>query len=901
MRLRGGKLLWSSHVFWSGFEAAISGGLSFASVFIIARMIGPGEFGVGAAAVAPHILLWVAVNALFADAIVQRACLDPKAVCSAFWASVGVGCGGALVQILAGIALAASFSDSRLWPMSVLLASALPVVGAAGTVQGLLTRERRYRTLALRALIGQGLGTLVGIVLARHDAGGWALVAQQWVVSVAGAGALLIGRGFRPQMRFRWHEIAALLRVGLPLTASTLLMQGRYRLFALSIGVIAGPAALGQVHLAFRLVDSVRELMMTALWRLMLPGMAQCQHNPQALLACVDRQLGRSSWVVFPVCGGLFLSVVPVVALLLTPIWEPSGQAALPLIGLMAFVLIGFPGGVALVAGGQPKYALFTNIAGLVAVLLGVTLFRPVSPMAAVLVWTGAQFLTNPYNLAMNARRLAVGWLRPMQAGLPALVMTFVAVLAALAWPGEGLSPARLIATRGGVACLVFLPLAWWWLHAKRTGWSAAGLTGAFALAIAATPPMRSTAIAEPFTRFFLPDVPGYDTERGVTVLSRLRPGYEPPGVRVGSLIVNPAIEEGLGYDSNLLGSPHPSGSLGVVTQPSVRLRSDWGRHSVGAYLSLDNREYPELPMQSRTDWTATVGGGIDVGRDRLTIAASHLSLHEANTDLDAVAADAPIPYQIDEMRTAYATRLDRWLVTPEIDFSTFRYDSASLLGIARPQTFRNRDLLEAGVSFSYELTPERHLLLVTRAAGTRYASPQFNAPTRNSSGYLTLVGLDNDLDGVWRYRLLAGFETRNFVAAQYNSHTAPIAEGAVVWNPSGLTTVTATLSRSIEDAAQEGVAGYVYTTARLAVDHEYLRNVLLAGSIGYRHAAYTEGGGTQGAAVLGAGVTWLFDRNLRLSATYGLTLQNGAQNPGLAGGGDYVRNVALLTLRYAL
>ena len=45
------------------------------------------------------------------------------------------------------------------------------------------------------------------------------------------------------------------------------------------------------------------------------------------------------------------------------------------------------------------------------------------------------------------------------------------------------------------------------------------------------------------------------------------------------------------------------------------------------------------------------------------------------------------------------------------------------------------------------------------------------------------------------------------------------------------MTTVTATLTRSIEDAAQEGIVGYTYTRARLVLDHEYLRNVLLQAS----------------------------------------------------------------------
>ena len=56
--------------FWSGLEAAMSAVFSIVASFVVARIIGPAEFGIGAAALAVHVVLWVVVNALFADALV---------------------------------------------------------------------------------------------------------------------------------------------------------------------------------------------------------------------------------------------------------------------------------------------------------------------------------------------------------------------------------------------------------------------------------------------------------------------------------------------------------------------------------------------------------------------------------------------------------------------------------------------------------------------------------------------------------------------------------------------------------------------------------------------------------------------------------------------------------------
>lgn len=124
-------------VMWSGIEAVAGGTLSLASVFVIARMIGPDAVGIGAAAVATHVVFWVAINGIFADALVQRASLDDRMIASAFWSGLACGTIGMVGQILVGVLLAWQFDDPRLGMMGVVLALTLPLVGFGGAAQGL--------------------------------------------------------------------------------------------------------------------------------------------------------------------------------------------------------------------------------------------------------------------------------------------------------------------------------------------------------------------------------------------------------------------------------------------------------------------------------------------------------------------------------------------------------------------------------------------------------------------------------------------------------------------------------------------------------------------------------------------------------------------------------------------
>jgi O-antigen/teichoic acid export membrane protein len=206
--------------------------------------------------------------------------------------------------------------------------------------------------------------------------------------------------------------------------------------------------------MAFRLVDTVRELCSTALWRLMLPVLAEHQHDEPSLRAAVDRLLRRSSLVMLPLCGAMALCLPPAVRDLLGPAWSTAGTAAEPLIALMALLMLMFPAGVAVVARGQTGRALGGNVACLLATLAGVVWLRPGNAMQAVLIWCGAQLVVAPYSLWINGRAVGTGPLRPLRAGAAMALVTAAALAAAVAAAailGEPAGPMMRAAVRLGV------------------------------------------------------------------------------------------------------------------------------------------------------------------------------------------------------------------------------------------------------------------------------------------------------------------------------------------------------------------------------------------------------------------------------------------------------------------
>jgi hypothetical protein len=145
----------------------------------------------------------------------------------------------------------------------------------------------------------------------------------------------------------------------------------------------------------------------------------------------------------------------------------------------MALLALMFPSGAALIAVGQARYALYANIAGLIATVVFVICIRPATPWEAVLVWCGVQVLIGPYSLWANARALGFGLLRPLRAGVPALLVSAVGVAAAFAMDaGEPLEALiRRVVVFGVVVVACAVPLFWW----RRAVWFPAGGSGVMA------------------------------------------------------------------------------------------------------------------------------------------------------------------------------------------------------------------------------------------------------------------------------------------------------------------------------------------------------------------------------------------------------------------------------------
>jgi hypothetical protein len=404
-----------------------------------------------------------------------------------------------------------------------------------------------------------------------------------------------------------------------------------------------------------------------------------------------------------------------------------------------------------------------------------------------------------------------------------------------------------------------------------------------------------ATLAAAQYLDNYLPtNLSGYDVMPGVTVTSRLKPDYDPLGLRLNDVVVFPSISQGLGYDTNVLGTPEARASSVINTQGSLHAFTDTPGNTFVVDLDVNRFGYPNLPTQNYVNWSVGGGWSHELDHDTIAIGLNHFHLNQLPIGIDSAGLLQPLPYQTNLVRLSYKAPRGPWTFVPVLDFAATRFDNTRGEIGGSGETGLDRNVETGSLATFYEVAPQRNALAVIRATTAQYLTGQ---PRADYNDLSVLAGLDYDATGLLRFRALAGYEVRTYHSNHFENQSSPIVEGTAIWTPTGLTTFTATVLRRIEDANELAQTGYTLSQARFVVDHEYLRNVLLQGRGWVETAAYLGTSNQQTIYGAGASASYLLNRNLRLVGTYDYSSSEMSGSPST----HYALNVILISLRFAM
>ena len=366
--------------------------------------------------------------------------------------------------------------------------------------------------------------------------------------------------------------------------------------------------------------------------------------------------------------------------------------------------------------------------------------------------------------------------------------------------------------------------------------------------------------------------VPGFDTSPGTTVLTRGHLGFEPDVIRVGGYTISPNLSEQFGYESNLFGTIVPRGSPEIQTSPSLSVDRPYSDGDVNASASFTNVQYPSIPQEGFNTDSVSIGASHDFGNDTAHVGYTHLDSEIVPSEFNFLNVLVPIPVSTDTVRADYETQFSRFSVQPNIAWSSYGYGNTVQDGVFTNISYLDRSDVDAGVNIAYELAPARKALLVIEGDDTYFGKTDPTEPKLDNVNIAALVGYEDYTGGLFSYYLLAGYQNQTFQFRGYGTQSQPIAEGGLVYTPTGLLTFTLTGRHEIEQSTQPDQIGFTYDHIGFETDYEYRRNIILTSVVSYDRDTFTKSGASGDSWSASESANYHVNRYMTLNLSLGYT-----------------------------
>lgn len=316
----------TNNFMWSLAEKAGRYGITLLTSIVLARILGPEEFGITAIVTVFITFANVFVQNGFGFAIIQKKDATNKEFTFVLLFNVVVSIGIYLfIFIIAPIAERYYEMDGLSTIIRVMSLSV--IVAAVGNIQQAYVSKRlEFKKLFISTLSAVMISGIVGVVMALTGYGVWSLVVQHLLYSVVSTSTLAASSGMKIEKGVSFSECKKTLSLGWKFLLTSLIMTFGSEIRTLVIGKLYSPTDLAYVNKGQRLTNAPMTVVQSSITAVMYPVLAKYQDMTESIRDIVRRFAQVSSFVIFPVLFGMAAIADYLVPLLLTNKWIESVQ-----------------------------------------------------------------------------------------------------------------------------------------------------------------------------------------------------------------------------------------------------------------------------------------------------------------------------------------------------------------------------------------------------------------------------------------------------------------------------------------------------------------------------------------------------------------------------------------------
>lgn len=310
-----------SGLFWKFGERIIAQGIAFIISLILARLLLPEQYGLIAL-----VLVFINIaNVLVSDGLgasliqkkdASRIDFSTMFYCSLLFSSVLYG-----VLFLAAPLIASYYEKSELVSVLRVLSLQVPLSAIKSIQHAYVSRNMLFKKFFWSTLGGTIFSGVIGIIMAYHGFGVWALVEQYLVNSIIDMLVLFVTVKWRPYFEFSIESAKSLIGYSWKLLTASLINTLYSECRNLIIGKIYTDADLAYNNKGYQFPSLIIINLNTAISSVLFPAMSKVGDDTSRLKEMTRKSMKITSYVIFPLMFGMIAIAEPLIKFLLTDKW----------------------------------------------------------------------------------------------------------------------------------------------------------------------------------------------------------------------------------------------------------------------------------------------------------------------------------------------------------------------------------------------------------------------------------------------------------------------------------------------------------------------------------------------------------------------------------------------------
>lgn len=309
---------------WSAIERILTQGIQLTITLLLARILGPADFGlVGMLAV------FIAISNVFVDsgftsALIRKTDRNSNDLTTAFYYNIIVSIISYLVLYISSPYIAEFYQQAELSVLLRVLGLTVIINSFLLIPRVVLTVAMDFKTQAKISIISVVFSGVVAIILGISGYGVWTLIAQTLISSICSAFLCYIFSPWKLNGHFSRDAFNYLFGFGSKLLVAGILDVIYNNLAQIIIGKKFTPVEVGQFTQANQLAVVPASTMTGIIQRVTYPLYSQMQDDKSKIENAYRLTIKVAALIIFPLIVALGLIATPLLTLLLGQEWIPA-------------------------------------------------------------------------------------------------------------------------------------------------------------------------------------------------------------------------------------------------------------------------------------------------------------------------------------------------------------------------------------------------------------------------------------------------------------------------------------------------------------------------------------------------------------------------------------------------